>query len=75
MKRVYISQWQQRKRRRLKNRTDLENGVITGATQMMRQRGITGRPHNYWKRKESTVKLSLDSDDSAEHSSTRISCD
>ena len=52
MKKVYVSTWQQRKRRRLKNRTDLENGVITPATQMMRKNGITGRPHNYWKRKK-----------------------
>ena len=42
----------------IQNRYDLENGVDTPATQMMKKRGITGRRHS-WKSVENNMKLSI----------------
>ena len=46
----YVSVWQKRKRARMQNRNDLENGLDTPATRMMKQNNITGRPYG-WRKK------------------------
>ena len=55
---IYRSKWRKRKARRAKNRDELENGVDTPATRMMKERGITGRKYN-WKKSENNVEFSI----------------
>ena len=55
---VYHSKWRKRKARRMQNRYNLENGVDTPATSMMKKQGITGRRHG-WSSEENNMKLSI----------------